>query len=104
MLECDKNYHTNTLSGNNDSNFFIENYDLLSRDNAIKILYPHDTTNINLSMMGASYYFGRTDNIQSEYLNIPKTTLGKSIKPTDEEKIAKLIKEQKDKEKIMNEF
>lgn len=104
MLECDKNYNTNILGGNNDSNFFIENYDLLSRDNAIKILYPHDTTNINLSMMGASYYFGRTDNIQSEYLNVPKTTLGKSIKPSEQEKIAKLIEEQKNKEKIMNEI
>jgi anthranilate/para-aminobenzoate synthase component II len=104
MFECDKNYNTNILAGNNDTNFFIENYDLLSRDNAIKILYPHDTTNINLSMMGASYYFGRTDNIKSEYLNVPRTTLEKSIKSNDEEKIAKLIEEQKKKEKILDEM
>jgi len=102
--ECGKNYNTNILAGNNDTNYFIENYDLLSRDNAIKVLYPHKSKAVNMSMMSASYYFGRTDNIKSEYLNIPVTSLSKSIRSKDEHKLMKEIEEQLEKEKTMNEI
>ena len=48
----------------------IENYDLLSRDNTNKILYPHNNKNVNSDILGATYYFGRLDNIQSNLTSI----------------------------------
>ena len=65
--------------GNNNNNLLIENYDLLSRDNVNKILYPHNNKNVNSDELGSTYYFGRIDNIKSELLSIPNITLEKSI-------------------------
>jgi gamma-glutamyl hydrolase len=79
MNECDKNYNTNVFIGNNNNNLLIENYDLLSRDNVNKILYPHNNKNVNSDELGSTYYFGRIDNIKSELLSIPNITLEKSI-------------------------
>ena len=40
LKECSKNYNIHVFGVNDDANFFIENYDLLSRENAIKVLFP----------------------------------------------------------------
>jgi len=82
MNECDKNYNTNVFIGNNNNNLLIENYDLLSRDNVNKILYPHNNKNVNSDELGATYYFGRIDNIKSELLSIPNITTERSINST----------------------
>jgi hypothetical protein len=97
MNECDKNYNTNVFIGNNNNNLLIENYDLLSRDNANKILYPHNNKNVNSDEMGATYYFGRIDNIKSELLSIPNITVEKSI---NSKKQNKTIKSKRNKRKI----
>ena len=78
---CSKNYNLHVFGTNNDANLFIENYDLLSRENAAKILFPGNDKMFNPTMIDSSYYFGRIDNIKSEILGIPDiaTTRG-SIK------------------------
>merc|ERR1711991_934639 len=73
--------------------FFIENYDLLSRENALKILFPDKTKVINQSAFGASYYFGRTDYIQSDFVHVPKASLNKSIKEDKVRKEANIKKQ-----------
>ena len=68
MNECDKNFNVSSFLGNNNNNMLIENYDLLSRENTNKILYPHNNKNVNSDILGATYYFGRVDNIQSNLI------------------------------------
>lgn len=70
MDECNKNYNISAIVGNNNNNMLIENYDLLSRENTNKILYPHNNKNVNSDILGATYYFGRLDNIQSNLTSI----------------------------------
>jgi gamma-glutamyl hydrolase len=70
MDECSKNYNISAFVGNNNNNMLIENYDLLSRENTNKILYPHNNKNVNSDILGATYYFGRLDNIQSNLTSI----------------------------------
>ena len=70
MDECNKNYNISAFVGNNNNNMLIENYDLLSRENTNKILYPHNNKNVNSDILGATYYFGRLDNIQSNLTSI----------------------------------
>lgn len=70
MDECSKNYNISAFIGNNNNNMLIENYDLLSRDNTNKILYPHNNKNVNSDILGATYYFGRLDNTQSNLTSI----------------------------------
>lgn len=99
IRECQKNYNLHVFGVSNDANFFIENYDLLSRENALKILFPEKTKVVNQSSFGASYYFGRTDYIQSDYVHVPKTSLTKSIKE-DKVKKEENIKKQKIGQKV----
>lgn len=94
IRECQKNYNLHVFGVSNDANFFIENYDLLSRENAVKILFPDKTKVVNQSAFGASYYFGRTDYTQSDFVHVPNASLEKSIKE-DKGKKAANVKKQK---------
>lgn len=93
IRECQKNYNLHVFGVSNDANFFIENYDLLSRENALKILFPDKTKVVNQSAFGASYYFGRTDYIQSDFVHVPKSSLNKSIKEDKVRKEANIKKQ-----------
>jgi gamma-glutamyl hydrolase len=75
MDECNKNYNISAFVGNNNNNMLIENYDLLSRENTNKILYPHNSKNVNSDILGATYYFGRLDNIQSNLTTIDNISM-----------------------------
>lgn len=68
--ECKKNYNLHSVGTTTDSSLFIENYDLLSHDNALKILFPSKINSVYSGTLGPCYYFGRTDNINSELSNI----------------------------------
>ena len=99
LKECSKNYNVHVLGVNDDANFFIENYDLLSRENAIKILFPHRSKLYNTSMITASYYFGRVDNTKSEVIRVPFISRSKSIKAKNHKELYKGIALAKEKEK-----
>ncbi len=99
LKECSKNYNIHVFGVNDDANFFIENYDLLSRENAIKVLFPHKSKLFNTSMVGASYYFGRNDNIKSELLDVAMVSTSKSIKADDHKELYESISLEKEKEK-----
>jgi gamma-glutamyl hydrolase len=99
MKECSKNYNIHVFGANDDANFFIENYDLLSRENAINILFPHRSKLFNTSMVGASYYFGRTDSTKSDILGVPMVSKSESVKPTNETELYRSIAVAKEREK-----
>lgn len=102
LKECSKNYNIHVFGVNDDANFFIENYDLLSRENAIKVLFPHKSKLYNTSMLGSSYYFGRLDSIKSDIIDLENTSKNKSIKYEVPNKIYNLIQNEKNKEKENN--
>ena len=85
MSECGRNYNIHVFGANDDANLFIENYDLLSRENAVRILFPQKTKMFNTSAIGASYYFGRMDGIVSNVAAGPALAKGKSIRSVAEE-------------------
>ena len=99
LKECSKNYNTHVFGVNDDANFFIENYDLLSRENAIKILFPHKSKLYNTSMITASYYFGRIDTTKSEVIRVPYISTSKSIKAKNHSELYQGIALAKEKEK-----
>ena len=50
-------------------------------------------------MVGASYYFGRNDNIKSELLDVAMVSTSKSIKADDHKELYESISLEKEKEK-----
>jgi len=91
LKECTKNYNIHVFGVNDDANFFIENYDLLSRETAIKVLFPHRSKLFNTSSINASYYFGRMDTIQSDVIRVPEISTSKSIKSNTDKELSEGI-------------
>ena len=48
-----------------ETSLFVENYDLLSYDNVVKVLFPGDIKRETLGVLGPCYYFGRNDYVKS---------------------------------------
>ena len=64
--ECKKNPNISSFVGNINNNLLIENYDLLSRQNNNKILYPLENKIHNDNMFNSVYYFGKIDKIDTK--------------------------------------
>ena len=64
--ECKKNSNISSFVGNINNNLLIENYDLLSRQNNNKILYPLKNKIHNDNMLNSVYYFGKIDEIDTK--------------------------------------
>jgi gamma-glutamyl hydrolase len=63
--ECRKNYNVYSMGMSAETSLFVENYDLLSYDNVVKVLFPGDIKRETLGVLGPCYYFGRNDYVKS---------------------------------------
>lgn len=85
--ECKKNYNVHIFGINDDDNIFIQNYNLLSKENVFKILFLNKINAKSYQLLfDAAYYFGSIDYIDSQYIKYNINTISSSKKFTKKNK------------------